>query len=137
VHSAGSIGKDPDVFGDPERFDAQRWISEAGGDLAAAKNLLTFGFGRRCVALSLSLLRLTKCNRLDHHLSVCPGQRIANRLVLINMALLLWALGITGAPTHPMDPMAFTGTANVHPLPFVAKFEPRIDNLRQLIARAA
>jgi hypothetical protein len=108
-------------------LDAQRWISEASGDFATAKNLLTFGFRRRCVAHSHSPLRLTKCNRLDHHLGVFPGQHIANRSVFINMALLLWALEITEAPTHPMDPMAFTGTANVHPLPFAAKFKPRID----------
>jgi hypothetical protein len=65
---------------------------------------------------------------------VCPGQHIANRSVFINTALLLWAFKIAEDPAHPIDPMAFTDTANVHPLPFVAKFEPRIDNLRQLIA---
>jgi hypothetical protein len=54
--------------------------------------------------------------------------------VFINTALLLWAFKIAEDPAHPIDPMAFTDTANVHPLPFVAKLEPRIDNLRQLMA---
>ena len=49
-----SIGRDPELFPDPERFDPQRWVKE-DGQLRDDLKPYTFGFGRR----------------------VCPGQYLA------------------------------------------------------------
>ncbi|KDQ65052.1 hypothetical protein JAAARDRAFT_146391, partial [Jaapia argillacea MUCL 33604] len=100
-----SIGRDPEVFPDPETFNPQRWINK-DGNIRDDIRYFNFGFGRR----------------------VCVGQHVANRSLFINTALLLWAFTISQNPAKPIDTLAFTNTANVHPLPFEAKFEPRIDD---------
>lgn len=87
---------------------------------------------------------------------VCPGQHVANRSVLINCAMLLWAFKISKKKKRrtrhgdgdgggekdeeeeeeeeiDIDPDAFTSTANSHPLPFSVAFEARQTNLRALL----
>ena len=45
--------------------------------------------------------------------------------VFLNTALIQWAFTITQDPKHPIDPWAFTESANTHPLPFRVCWEPR------------
>ncbi|KAH8113419.1 cytochrome P450 [Phellopilus nigrolimitatus] len=105
-----ALGKDPDYFPEPENFIPSRWLS-ATGEIDERLKFFNFGFGRR----------------------VCPGQHVANRSVFINTAFLLWAFRISQDPSSPIDSLAFTDTANTHPLPFRVKFEPRIANLRECV----
>lgn len=57
------------------------------------------------------------------------------RSLFINTALLLWAFRICEDSKNPIDTLAFTNTANMHPLPFSVRFEPRKDvkELEQLL----
>ncbi|THH11537.1 hypothetical protein EW145_g596 [Phellinidium pouzarii] len=105
-----AIGRDPDVYTDPENFTPSRWLTKQGEINNELKHF-SFGFGRR----------------------VCPGQHVANRSVYISSACLLWAFNISQDPSSPIDPLAFTDTANAHPLPFRAKFEPRLQNLKEFM----
>jgi len=109
-----SIARDPDVFPDPERFDPQRWITADGTAIREDLKVFQFGFGRR----------------------VCPGSHVANKSLFINTALLLWAFKISQDSQKPIDTMAFTNTANTHPLPFSVRFEPRLDvkEMKQLLS---
>ena len=65
------------------------------------------------------------------------AHRIAFRAssLFINTALMLWAFSITEDPARPIDPDALTDGANVFPLPFAARFTPRIDKLGELLRR--
>ncbi|KAJ6631172.1 cytochrome P450 [Mycena sp. CBHHK59/15] len=100
-----SIARDPMVFPDPEKFDPQRWVAPDGNAIREDLKVFQYGFGRR----------------------VCPGSGVANKSLFINTALLLWAFRISQDPKKPIDTMAFTNTANTHPLPFSARFESRHD----------
>ncbi|KAJ6588699.1 cytochrome P450 [Mycena capillaripes] len=97
-----SIARDPIVFPDPERFDPQRWITADGSAIREDLKVFQFGFGRRVSGECLESL-------------------------FINTALLLWAFHISQDSKNPIDTLAFTNTANMHPLPFSARFEPRRD----------
>ncbi|KAG1829919.1 cytochrome P450 [Suillus variegatus] len=108
-----AIANDPEVFPEPQTFNPQRWIDDAGrvrGDL----RFFTFGFGRR----------------------VCPGQHLASRSIFINTALILWAFHLSENPAAKIDTFAFSDTANIHAAPFEICFEKRIDEnvLRELCA---
>jgi len=48
------------------------------------------------------------------------------RSVFINTVLVQWAFKIKTDPSSPIDELAFTESANTHPLPFKVIFEPRI-----------
>ncbi|PPQ95023.1 hypothetical protein CVT25_000486 [Psilocybe cyanescens] len=103
IGNVWSIGRDPAFFPDPESFNPQRWLTEEGKikeDLKA----YTFGFGRR----------------------VCPGQHMATASVFVNTALIQWAFKVSSDPSSPIDQLAFTESANAHPLPFKVNFEPRV-----------
>ncbi|KAK0497939.1 cytochrome P450 [Armillaria luteobubalina] len=63
-----------------------------------------FGFGRR----------------------VCPGQHIATASTYINTALTLWAFRLRENEKEKIDTLAFTESANAHPMPFKVLFEPRL-----------
>ncbi|KAF5370353.1 hypothetical protein D9758_006931 [Tetrapyrgos nigripes] len=102
IGSHWSIFKDPEVFPDPDTFNPLRWITKEGTVREDLRNI-NFGFGRR----------------------ICVGHHVANRSVFINTALLLWAFRISEDPNSPIDTMAFTSSANIHPLPFKARFEAR------------
>ncbi|KAJ3550664.1 hypothetical protein NM688_g5022 [Phlebia brevispora] len=104
------IRQDPDAYPEPLKFKHERWLNE-NGNLRDDMSYCNFGFGRR----------------------VCVGQHVANNSLYINTALLLWAFNITENPKAPIDTMNFTDTANVRPLPFKAIFEPRMDNLQDII----
>ncbi|KAJ7660077.1 cytochrome P450 [Mycena rosella] len=108
-----SIARDPIVFPDPERFDPQRWITSDGTAIREDLKVFQFGFGRR----------------------VCPGSHVANKSLFINTALLLWAFRISQDSKRPIDSLAFTNTANTHPLPFSVCFEPRqnVEEMSQLL----
>jgi len=109
-----AVGRDPQFFPDPENFNPQRWLTPEGRikeDLKA----YTFGFGRR----------------------VCPGQHMAAASVFLNTALIQWAFYVRADPSHPIDTLAFTESANAHPLPFKVIFEPRaaktFDGVKELM----
>ncbi|KAJ7587116.1 cytochrome P450 [Mycena floridula] len=113
VGSHWSIYRSPEIFPNPEKFEPQRWIDGNGNIREDLKNF-NFGFGRR----------------------ICPGLQVANRSLFINTALLLWAFRVSEDPLSPIDTMAFTPTANMQPLPFKARFEPRlgVDELKRAMA---
>lgn len=111
-----AIHRDEAYYGpDVEAFNLDRWL-DADGAFKTSMKHVQFGMGRR----------------------VCPGQHVAHNSVLINTAFMLWAfdighaVGNDGRPV-PIDTLAFTNTANSHPLPFKAQFVPRHPNLEQLI----
>ncbi|WOO84896.1 Cytochrome P450 monooxygenase yanC [Vanrija pseudolonga] len=107
------IHRDAEYYGaDVEAFRPSRWMREDGTEFNEKMKHFQFGFGRR----------------------VCPGQHVANNSVLINAALMLWAFDIRpevdpSGNEVPIDTLAFTNTANSHPLPFKASFTPRVANL--------
>ncbi|KAG1854460.1 cytochrome P450 [Suillus subalutaceus] len=108
-----AIANDPEVFPEPQKFNPQRWIDDAGrvrDDL----RFFTFGFGRR----------------------VCPGQHVANRSIFINTALILWAFRLSENPAAKIDTLALSDTATTHAAPFEICFEKRIDEnqIRELCA---
>ncbi|KAF9482981.1 cytochrome P450 [Pholiota conissans] len=102
IGNVWAIGRDPEYFPDPESFNPQRWINK-DGKLREDLHAYTFGSGRR----------------------VCPGQHIATASVFINTALIQWAFSLKPDPFSPIDPLAFTESANTHPLPFKVILEPR------------
>jgi len=107
IGNVWSVGRDPELFPDPERFDAQRWIvTDADGRVELRDDLKSypFGFGRR----------------------VCPGQHMATASTFINLALVLWAFNLTPDAKNPIDTYAFTESANAHPMPFNIVFTPRV-----------
>lgn len=57
--------------------------------------------------------------------------------MFINTALIQWAFTIKKDPSSPIDELAFTESANAHPMPFNVVFEPRaaktLDGLRELM----
>ncbi|KAF9456168.1 cytochrome P450 [Collybia nuda] len=114
IGNVWSVGRDPVVFPDPEKFDPQRWINE-DGKIREELKAFTFGFGRR----------------------VCPGQHMASASVYINTALIQWAFTIKKDPSSPIDEWAFTESANTHPMPFKVFFEPRaaktLEGIRDLM----
>ncbi|KAF8735059.1 hypothetical protein AX14_002818 [Amanita brunnescens Koide BX004] len=114
IGNVWSIGRDPEHFSDPERFDPQRWINNKK-QVNEELKFFPFGFGRR----------------------VCPGQHIANISVLLNTALLLWAFNIKEDPSSPIDTMAFRRSLITCPLPFSVIFEPRAaasaEGIRELL----
>ncbi len=110
-----AIHRDEGYYGpDVESFNPDRWMKD--GAFNKAMKHVQYGFGRR----------------------VCPGLHVANNSVLINAALLLWAFQIDtppdkdGRPTT-IDTLAFTNTANSHPLKFSVRFQPRHDGLAELM----
>ncbi|KAI0826895.1 cytochrome P450 [Trametes gibbosa] len=105
-----AIGRDPDVYPDPEVFKPSRWLDEKGRVREDLK-FFNWGFGRR----------------------MCPGLHVAERSVFINTALTLWAFEISEDPARPIDTMAIKDGALAHPFPFVVRFKPRIANLREKV----
>jgi hypothetical protein len=55
----------------------------------------------------------------------------------LNIALIQWAFKVKSDPKYPIDELAFTESANTHPLPFKVIFEPRVaksvDGIRELL----
>ncbi|KAG1792730.1 cytochrome P450 [Suillus plorans] len=110
-----AIANDPEAFPEPQTFNPQRWIDDAGrvrDDLRFFA--FAFGFGRR----------------------VCPGQHLANRSVFVNTALILWAFRLSENPAAKIDTLAFSDTFIIHAAPFEICFEKRIDEsvIRELCA---
>ncbi|CCM05043.1 uncharacterized protein FIBRA_07245 [Fibroporia radiculosa] len=105
-----AISRDPDTYPEPEKFKPERWIDEQG-KLRKDLKFFNFGFGRR----------------------VCVGQYVADNSLYINTALLLWAFHVAPVPDKPINTMAFTDTANTHPLPFVTSMTPRIADLERIL----
>ncbi|KAJ3812998.1 cytochrome P450 [Lentinula aff. lateritia] len=107
IGNVWSIGRDPDLFPDPERFDHTRWIATNEKSQVKLRDDLKsypFGFGRR----------------------VCPGQHMATASTFLNLALVLWAFNLTSDAKNPIDTYAFTESANAHPMPFNIVFTPRV-----------
>ena len=61
----------------------------------------------------------------------------SNSSVFLNTALILWAFNVKPDRSAPIDDLAFTESANTHPLPFKVIFEPRaaktIEGLREMM----
>lgn len=111
-----AIHRDASYYGpNVEEFKIDRWINQ-DGQLKPNMKHYQFGFGRR----------------------ICPGQHVASNSMLINAALLLWSfkigkkIGPDGKPIE-IDTLAFTNTANVHPLPFQVSFTPRRPNIGEIV----
>ncbi|KAG5640716.1 hypothetical protein DXG03_007437 [Asterophora parasitica] len=102
IGNVWAVGRDPSVFPDPEAFKPSRWLRE-DGNLREDLKSYPFGFGRR----------------------VCPGMHIASASVMLNTALIQWAFKVRADPKHPIDVLAFTESANAHPVKFNVFFEPR------------
>ncbi|KAH8818767.1 cytochrome P450 [Flagelloscypha sp. PMI_526] len=101
-----TIGRTPSLFPNPEQFDFNRWlVSSPKGQDCIRDDIKpwNFGFGRR----------------------ICPGLHLANRSLFLTTAMILWAFDIGTVEGEKIDTMAFTPSANVHPLPFKIKFQPR------------
>ncbi|KAF5376907.1 hypothetical protein D9615_007352 [Tricholomella constricta] len=123
IGNVWAVGRDPAVFPDPEAFTPERWIrqeegeGEGEGGVRLREDLKSypFGFGRR----------------------VCPGMHIATASVMLNTALIQWAFTVRADPKHPIDELAFTESANAHPVRFHVFFEPRAaetrDGIRELL----
>ncbi|KAJ7111300.1 cytochrome P450 [Mycena epipterygia] len=104
IGNTWSIGRDPEVFPNPEHFDPQRFIT-ADGKVREDLKLFTFGFGRR----------------------ICPGQHLAVSSVFVNIALLHWAFKIREDATAPIDSNAFSAAAvSARPEAFAPIFSARI-----------
>ncbi|KAJ8076753.1 hypothetical protein AAF712_000376 [Marasmius tenuissimus] len=103
IGNVWSVGRDPEYFPDPETFNPQRWLTSEGKIRDDIKSY-PFGFGRR----------------------VCPGQHMATASTFINTAIQLWAFDVKEDPKSKIDTLAFTESANAHPLPFDVVFSPRI-----------
>lgn len=60
-----------------------------------------------------------------------------NSSVFVNTVLIQWAFNIKPDPSAPIDALAFTASANTHPLPFKVIFEPRaatsMEGVRELM----
>lgn len=56
-----------------------------------------------------------------------------SRSLFINTALALWAFKISQDPAKPIDVLAFTDTANIRPLPFTLRFEPRVKDIEAVL----
>ncbi|KAM0755438.1 cytochrome P450 [Meredithblackwellia eburnea MCA 4105] len=114
-----SISRDPEVFPDPETFRIERWLVNedvAAGQLRTDVNHVQYGFGRR----------------------VCAGKNVADRSLYINCALLLWAFDFNKKRDAlgneiEIDTLAFTNTANSHPLPFATSITPRFPEVRKIV----
>ncbi|EGN99632.1 hypothetical protein SERLA73DRAFT_179742 [Serpula lacrymans var. lacrymans S7.3] len=98
-----AISRDPDVYPNPENFEPQRWL-DSQEKVREDLKFPTFGFGRR----------------------VCPGQHVANRSVLINTLLILWAFRLSLEPSEKTNDMAFMNVVIPKDAPKV-HFEKRID----------
>ncbi|KAL8293231.1 hypothetical protein RQP46_000925 [Phenoliferia psychrophenolica] len=105
-----SISRDPAVFPDPDEFRPERWLVDGLVErgLRTDINHVGFGFGRR----------------------ICAGKNLADRSLFINCSLLLWAFDFalkqdSHGANIPIDTLAFTNTANSHPLPFKTAITPR------------
>ena len=48
IGNGWAVGRDPQYFPDPEKFDPQRWF-DANGKIREDLKNYAFGFGRRCV----------------------------------------------------------------------------------------
>jgi len=114
IGNVWAVGRDPEYFPDPEKFDPRRWIDKQGKIREDLKSF-PFGFGRR----------------------VCPGQHISTTSIFLNTALILWAMTVKPDPTSPIDTLDFTESANAHPMPFKVLFEPRaaqsFDGIKELL----
>ena len=57
--------------------------------------------------------------------------------MFVNTALIQWAFNVKSDRSAPIDDLAFTESANTHPLPFKVIFEPRaaksVEGVRELI----
>ncbi|KAK0447335.1 cytochrome P450 [Armillaria borealis] len=104
------ISRDPEVYPSPNEFIPQRWIHASDSSLNIDNKPFTFGFGRR----------------------VCPGSHVAERSLFLTAAMILWAFDIS--KPGPIDTMAFTQTANVHPLPFKVDIKPRFEGISELLS---
>jgi hypothetical protein len=62
---------------------------------------------------------------------------LLNSSVFLNTALIQWAFNVKPDLSAPIDDLAFTESANTHPLPFKVIFEPRaaksIEGIREMM----
>ncbi|EIW77879.1 cytochrome P450 [Coniophora puteana RWD-64-598 SS2] len=123
-----AISRDPEFWADADKFDINRWLTEDGAfrtDLNDMRHI-AFGFGRR----------------------ICPGQHLAQRSLIINAIVILWAFRISFDPTkyskdalrNPVESPEIDSFAYMRGVPtdkpaFSYVFEPRIEpgRLREMM----
>lgn len=110
-----SISLDQKEYPNPHIFDPERFLSPEGNVkgtwFAPARGSVAFGFGRR----------------------ICPGLHIAIRSLTINLACMAWCFNISSKHPDQVDTLAFTSSANSHPLPFDAEFVYRSKEREQAV----
>ena len=77
------MARETSVYPDPEKFDLNRWLDDAG-QLNNNVNFPNFGFGRRCVLSPICGPRFARspgCSAHSISYSVCPGQSVAERYI--------------------------------------------------------
>ena len=151
-----SIYRDPARFPEPDIFKPERWLEPRRSETApwqptsdkALRSSPGFGYGRRIVRLESCTVLIAQCpgqhvRKLRRHCPACRAaierrtatltfvvggsrDQVANNSVFINVALVLWAFRLDEKPGRTIDTLAFTSTANSHPLDGMPiRFTPR------------
>ncbi|PPQ65061.1 hypothetical protein CVT26_015757 [Gymnopilus dilepis] len=157
-----AMHRDPPIFSDPEDFMPERFFGEIPEDTHSTGHT-SFGFGRRCV--SMFILQSKDPNELSPasyatSSRICVGISLANQMLFINVAVMLWALNIKKATDSEGNfivpsPADFVDTGIVvfvfpltskvcslirlclesSPAPFKCKFSPRFPNALSILQR--
>ncbi|KAA1476619.1 cytochrome P450 [Dentipellis sp. KUC8613] len=112
------LNRDPELFGpDAADFNPARYLDETGRLKTDMPEHLSFGFGKR----------------------VCVGKHVANDILFIDIALVLWSSNIervrdpNGEPV-PMDKDGYVEHGIVvNPLPFDCKISPRFPEVSSIL----
>ncbi|KAJ7617103.1 cytochrome P450 [Roridomyces roridus] len=103
-----AIMHDAEMYPKPFTFNPERFLGNHGCDQGQQDpNRWAWGFGRR----------------------VCPGRHLAETMLLLNMASLLYHFDISPeSPEQFLKEVEFTSGHTSHIKPFAVRFEPRIAN---------
>jgi len=119
VPNIWAMGRDPDVYSEPDRFMPERFMDSPAGPFANINDIHAFGFGRR----------------------VCVGRYMADNTVWLTIASVLATLDLRkdkDKAGNEIDiPGEFTRTFFRHPTPYQSSITPRDQQARELILATA